>query len=474
MALKLNNGTALGIVSAFTLLVLSGCGGGSDAPLPPVVPTPPDAPRAWSTPQLSAISFSLASVTAHADACGGVSVLGINGANWVAQRFTPKGGWQAPQTLVPSNAGNFQRLDVGGVPQIFYRDATNWVRGAFDCASNTWNLSVAFPVVYVPFDLPESSLYAVPVTVSETFERTMLAASFLPASALQNSGEFSLREFRDGAWTAATITRAFDSASTGSSPITNVYNLFVVRTRDGDAASIAGMLRSFATFRAKNATDFVAIAARGCLGHFCVGYAFYDSPRLELDGTATTVFKDYWGLAKPDWFRISATGLQSLLTNSTAWLAQSENDRLVRPDGVAQWIAAEQNSSSAVIYEGSVTATWTNLASFENAACHLAGCRAFSSPETGHVATLLNPSDTPVRAPQIAISDRTGSNRWEGSFTRSLGDVWAAGPNATSAGNGTMQLITYRATASSEIVVATLTSTRLTGETDVTPFALWK
>lgn len=139
-----------------------------------------------------------------------------------------------------------------------------------------------------------------------------------------------------------------------------------------------------------------------------------------------------------------------------------------------QWIAAEQNSPSAMINEGSGTATWTHLANWETFACRLAGCRASSGPDAGHVVALMNPSDTPVRSPQLAISDRAGSNRREGSFTRSLSDVWAAGRNASITGNGTMQLITYRATASSEIIVATLTSTRSTGESDVTPFALWK
>ena len=469
MGLKLKNGTALGIVSALTLLVLSGCGGGSDAPLPPLVPTPPDAPRAWSSPQLSAISFSLANVTAHADACGGVSVLGINGANWVAQRFTPKGGWQTPQTLVPSNAGSFQRLDVGGVPQIFYRDATNWVRGAFDCASNAWNLSVAFPVEYAPSTQPDTAPFPTLVNVSETFEHTLLAATVF-----SDNNTIVLREFRGGSWSPATTMKAFNPAASGSAPISYVQSFSVVRSRAGDAALInLGLVYQAVAFRAKSVGDFVLISdRRGCFGHFCVGYANYSAPRLDLDGSATTLFGG--GGLKADWFRANATGLQSLLASSTAWLADDDDVRVVRPDGVAQWIGRDPSSPSVMIIEGGATASWTKLASFENFACYFSGCRAFSSPDTGHVVTVMNPVDTPVSSPQLAISDRTGSNRWEGSFTHSLSDVWAAGPNATSTGNGIMQVVTYRATASSEIIVATLTSTRSTGERDVTPFVLWK
>ncbi len=462
---------ALAVVSTLALALLSACGGGSDATVPPVV-VAPDAPRAWSGPQLSATSFaSDIAVTAHADACGGVSVVGIKGTNWVAQRYSPKGGWQAPQTLVPSNAGHFQRLDVGGVPHFFYRDSTNWVRAAFDCASNAWELSVAFPVEYWSAQQPDVGPFPFPVTVSETFEHTLLAATVL-----SDNSTIALREFRGGAWSAATTMRAFNTAASGSTLVSYLSSLSVVRSRDGDAALLdRGPLSQNIAFRAKSAGDFAVISdTRGCLGHFCLGYANYFAPRLELDGSATTFLGTSFGLVKPDWLRATATGLQSLLANSPTWLANGETVRLVRPDGVAQWVAADPNSPSAMIYEGGATATWINLASFESFACRLAGCRAFSSPETGHVATLLNPADTPVRSPQIAISDRTGSNRWEGSFSRSLGDVWAAGPNATITGNGIMRPITYRATASSEIIMATLTSMRSTGETDVTPFALWK
>ena len=474
VARRLRFGNALGVVSALAsvLVLLSACGGGSDGTVPPVVVVPPDAARAWSAPQLSAASFTLGySVTAHADACGGVSVVGINGANRVAQRYSPKSGWQAPQTLVSSNAGDFQPLDVGGVPHFFYRDSQNWVRGAFDCASNTWGLSAAFPVEYLPPISPESVPFAIRVTVSESFEHTMLAATVL-----SDNRTIMLREFRGGAWSTATTMKAFNTAASGSTPVSYLSSLSVIRSRDGDTAllNLGSVYRAIA-FRATSAIDFVVISdTRGCFGHFCVAYADYSAPRLELDGSATTFFGTSYFAVKPEWFRATATGLQPLLASSTAWLAYGETVRLVRPDGVAQWISAEQNSPSAMINEGGVTATWTNLASFENAACRPAGCRSFSSPETGHVVTLLNPADTPVRSPQIAISNRTGNNHWEGSFTRSLSDLWAAGPNATSTGNGTMQLITYRATSSSEIIVATLTSTRLTGETDVTPFALWK
>ncbi len=469
MSFEFKNRRVLGVVSAVAMLLVSACGGGSDSALTPVVPTPPDAPRAWSTPQLSAVSFSPAIVTAHADACGGVSVLGINGANWLAQRFTPKGGWQTPQTLVPSNAGNFQLLDVGGVPQIFYRDTANWVRGAFDCASNTWNLSVAFPVEYAASTQSDTAPVAIPVTVSETFEHTLLAATVL-----SDNVTIALREFRGGTWSAATTMKALRTDASGSAPISYLQSLSVVRSRDGDAALInLGLVYQTVAFRAKSVGDFAVISdTRGCFGHFCVGYANYAAPRLELDGSATTLFGG--GGLKSEWYRATVTGLQSLLASSPAWLAYDEDARVVRPDGVAQWIAADPNIPSAVIVEGGSAATWTNLASFENFVCRSPRCRGFSSPDTGHVVTLMNPADTPVRSPQLAISDRTGSNRWEGSFTRSLGDVWAAGPNATITGNGIMQLVAYRATASSEIVVATLTSTRPTGETDVTPFVLWK
>ena len=461
---------ALGVASALALALSSACGGGSDVTVPPVAIIPPDPPRVWSASQLSATSFaSSVAVTAHADACGGVSVVGVNGTNWAAQRYSPKTGWQAAQTLVPSNAGYFQRLDVGGVPHIFYRDSKNWFLGALDCASNTWNFSVAFPVAYFPETQPDTAPAPVDVTISETFEHTLLATTML-----SDRSTIMLREFRGGAWSTATTMKAFNTAASGSTPVSYVSSLSVIRSRDGDTALLnLGPVYQAVAFRATSAVDFVVISdRRGCFGHFCVGYAFYSAPRLELDGSAT-VFFGASGL-KPDWFRATATGLQSLLASSTAWLASDQNARLVRPDAVAQWISAEPNSPGAMINEGGVTATWTNLASFENFACRVAGCRAFSSPDTGHVVTIMNPTDTPVRSPQIAVSDRTGSNRWEGSFTRSLGDVWAAGPNATITGNGTMQPITYRATASSEIIVATLTSTRLTGETDVTPFALWK
>ena len=388
----------------------------------------------------------------------------------MAQRYSPKGGWQAPQTLVPINVQNFQQIDVGGVPQFFYRDGNNWVLGTFDCATNTWRSSVAFPVEFFLETQPDTGPFAIPVTFSETFEHTLLVATLL-----SDRSTIALREFRDNAWSAATAAKAFNTAASGSAPISYLVSLSVIRSRDGDAALLNfGSAQQAVAFRAKSAEDFVVISdTRQCLGHFCVGYATYSAPHLELDGSATTFFGT-GNAVKADWLRATATGMQSLLASSTAWLANGENARVVRPDGVAQWIAAEQNSPGAMINEGSVTATWNNSATWESFACRLAGCRAFSSPETGHVVTIMNPADTPVRNPQIAISDRTASNRWEGSFTRSLADVWAAGPNATSAGNGTMQVVIYHSTVSTDIILATLISTRSTGEIEVTPFVLWK
>lgn len=468
----LKSHVALRVASAIALALLSACGGGSDVASPPVVIVPPDVARVWSASQVSATSLaSSVAVTAHADACGGVSVVGINGTNWVAQRFSPKSGWQAPQTLVPSSAGHFQRLDVDGVPHFFYRDSKNWVRGALDCASNTWALSVAFPVEYWAAQQPDLQPVAFPVTASETFEHTLLAATVL-----SDNNTIALRELRSGAWSAATTMKALNTAASGSAPVSYLSGLSVVRARDGDAALLdLGLAGRTVAFRAKSAGDFAVISdTRGCLGHFCLGYANYYAPRLELDGSATTFFGDSFGVVKPDWFRTSATGMQSLLASSTELLFYEANTRLIRADGTTQWIANAASTPDAAIYENAVAASWTNTASWETWACKLAACRAFSQPNGDHLATIMSPGDTPYRSPYIAISDRTGSNRWEGSFTRSLVDVWAVGPNATITGNGSLQLLTYRATANSEIIVATVTSTRSTGETDVTPFALWK
>ena len=474
MVSKLKSQVLLAVFSGLAACLLSACGGGSDAPIvtnPPVVVVPPVPPRVWSAAQFAATSFTNSvRVSAHVDACGGVSALGVVGSNWVSQRFSPGTGWQAAQILVPKTAADFQRLDVGGVPNIFYRDSQNWVRGTYDCNKNIWTLSPAFAVEYAPAIPPQTAPIPLVVTVSETYDHNLLAAR-LP----DDFKTLVLREFRGSSWSAPEMVTAIDNGGAGPTPFASVYPDGVLRARDGDYARLQlefGL--SVMAFRPKSAGNFQSVSGRaGCsaMGQSCIFSRYFGPPTLELDGSVTVFLAPpQLDLAKPDWLQITPSGLSSLLGNVEAW-AIFNGARLIRSDGVPQWYAINRTTRLGTIYEKGQPATWVNGNRFEN----VGGDRLFSSPDTGHMATAINPTEgTAITPAQLAISDRTDGSGWQTNFSESHGTLSARGPNPLPAGNGAMQLVKYHADAKLEMLVTTLISTQANGTLDVTPFVFWK
>ena len=479
-----NKGIAL--VSLVAITGLSGCGGGSE---PPAVV---EVPRQWSAAQLSRVSFSnSAAVSSHADSCGGISAIGSGGNGWIAQRFSPTKGWQPATTIALGSSGGVaavQRLDVAGVPTVFYRDARNWYRDYFDCARNEWRTVTAFPVEYVAAVTPGDPATPIFVSFSETYEHTALAAWVV-----SNRDAIALAELRGEVWNFSAPVAAFAFERVDATVPTRagfLNGVSVVRTKAADVALVSrGLFGDHVAIRTASTVDFQPISySRGCVAPalYCFTYARYSAPQLELDGSASVLLSASSGTGTNDWFKAGINGLQSLWGNTAPYAQADPLHRVVRADGVAQWLTfnapTSANSQTLIgdIFEGDAPSSWTNPSSLERTGCSALKCRAFSSPDTSHLVTVMNPGATPSSVPQLAITDRISTRSWAGSYSASLGQLWVDGPNANGSGpagsgNGTVALVKFHVTEKLQAVMAVLESRRAANfPPELTPFVLWK
>jgi len=414
-------------------------------------------------------------------------VVGTVDNRWTSQRFLPGSGWLNAVAIFPESMDarfRVQRMNVSGVPYMFHRDLRYWYRSYFDCSGSTWVTSPAFPV---EFRSTEVSGERIPIEVgfSETYDHNVLAA------AIAAPDQISLSEFVNGIWSPATKLGALafvPNGSSVSSRIANMTGIAVVRAKDADIALVNyGAAVQYMAAHVVGSADFLPISpTRSCLGHFCVGYPLYNPPRLEQDGSATVLLNSAPTTTANDWYRAGVGGLTSLWGKSAPYAFDDPLQRVVRADGVAQWLTFSFPNSlghptvKGDIFEDGQAADWSNTFSFELSGCYSLSCRALSVPDTSHLVTVMNAGVTPLRTPYLSISDRIGKDSWVGSYSAPLGQLWVDGPNANGSGpagsgNGTIALVHYLADTRTQMVVATLDSTRLdSGIRDITPFVLWK
>jgi hypothetical protein len=461
------------------MVLLQACGGNADSPGAAAATA---RWSEWSPPQLGKVTFdNRSAVTAHADSCGGISFLGTTASSWLAQRFSPSSGWQNAMPYILDGLtvqGGVQRIDVGGVPHVFYRDAKSWYRVHFDCTLNSWQSSLAFPVEYrLVSGQPD---VAIEVNFSEAYDHSIIAAR---ASA--DGSSVVLSEWHGAAWSQSVSVIAWSSATDRVSGINSVS---VVRAKDTDAAwiSFSSGLRYLAT-RGASLQDFRPITPpEGCLGHFCVGRSAYSAPRLELDGSATVSFSGgFIGvISDQDWYRVDPSGLTSLWGSARTSASANPLLSIVRPDGGRQWWAsgsldvAQGKATNGSIIENGVEADWSHPFEYERMECYTAGCRVFSTPEPSHLVTIVDgfANLAPTKTSYLAISDRSTPNNWIGTYSMPLTQLLAEAPGAQVPpeyrwpANGMVEVVKFHASDQQQIVAA-LVNRKASG---MTPLVLWK
>jgi hypothetical protein len=469
---------------ALTMAFITGCGGGGGSA------SNVDTASPWSSPQIAKVAFDdRSTISAHADNCGGINVLGTVSNKLLAQRFTPTSGWQEAVSVIPAElvvAGRVQRLDVGTVPTLYFRDQQNWYSAHFDCTTKAWTSEVALPVEYRPATAYNNGPQAIEVGFSETYAHKVLAVwSPVPGNTV------SMKEYSQGIWGTSTsasfwVYSGIDWEST--TKLASIESVSMVRAKDADVALVSyGTGSQYVASRSAAAnSDFLPTSLpRGCLGHFCAGYALYEPPKLELDGSAT-VFLGINSITPRDWFRADASGLTSIWGGTAAYAIGDRLLQSVGADGTSQWAtysypdSAGQPTSTTQLFEKGVQAVWNTQSSAERSGCGGSNCRAFSTPDTSHLVTVLNVGVTPATAPLFAISDRTGVGSWVGTSTAPLDKLLVDGPTANGAGvalqgNDTIKVLKYHAAGTLQMVVATLGYTR-TGSTtqSYAPFIVWQ
>ena len=435
-----------GMVWGIAGCLLGACGGGADTPVvtvPPVLTVPPAVPRVWSAPQLSNVWLNSPAVSAYADRCGGVTLLlGQVSAysHWLTRQFSPATGWKQTLPLSFISAGQAPRpVNVNGVLHVFYRDDAMWRQAQFDCARNEWSVASAFPVAYTSDTTPP---LAIEVSFLETYDHNILASSMTTDRSAVN-----LREFRNASWSAAsTLAVNQTSAPFGFS----LASTTVFRTSAGDVAFFQRFNTGWFEFRPKSTGDFIFLSesVRQCsspLGITCAFTERWGGPDVQPDGSVTAF--SYTGFdVNPKSFRIGAAGLQLLTSSSTANLLLGEF--VVRADGIPQWVLSEPDTKVANIFEAGVKATWLSASTQERLGC-TAGCRTFSRPDAGHVATFTD-------AQAIAISNRVSDARWEGTEELNLASLTTAYTDLRAPAVYRFTPITFHADANVQIIVGVM------------------
>ena len=472
-----------GVLIVLAALALGGCGGSSEVP---AVVTPPVvvAPRVWSAPLAGPIAFQNVNLTAAPDSCGGITLFGIHENIWKRQRYSPATGWETSAqplfgTYVTAS-DEIQILDTLTVPTVFVKltEASEkppfWHQLSYRCDRNEWWGGVPFPVEYFPATDSSSQPVPIPVHFSRTFDHQILAASVLPDRSAITLRQLSVAIWQSQETPTLPTTAALDQDSNANAvkPM-SVSKVSAARTASGDAATVVTSLGKVVAFRLVQSNTFTRLSEPEiCLGHGCQLFLrSFALPRVEADGTAAIVQNGSFPDGQSSWFRFSATGLRLIVALPSLYGSAESAVRVLRPDGVAVWLASDGFQRALRIVENGVVATWSGTSEGEAVGLNNASLNAFSAPDGDSLATLRLGDQTSSKQPRLSISRRTGPAVWARDFTVDLTALFARYPNPNSIGAG---LVAFRELTNRTWIVGTLMSTDATGGLTYQPFLLWR
>ncbi len=382
------------------LLLLTACGGGSDAPGAPPA-QPPVA--TWRAPQIAPASSSSV-LLVQSDGADGVFVVGsANDDGLIVQRFSASAGWFG-QTVELRGLKNLQVVALDDGVALFGRDETSWYRRDYT-ATGLKPLQTMFAVDF----RGSARTDAIDEVFSRTHDGAILATAFTANSDTLPRALIQTREFRAGAWSPLRLSPVL--LPNGYGPQFIFSNASVVRSKAGDVARVRHQLLywyTYVAYRAANDDAFVAVTPELCLGGRCGGQSgSHDAPILEMEGTATVAASRGGTSESDEWLAVRGTTPTSLWPPRLITKLESSAPlaRLLRGDGTPMWLTSAVGALA--LWEGTARVDWSADAA-GLVPCLSMGCAAISSPDAAHVAVLQSPASG---AATLYVSDRGGA-RW--------------------------------------------------------------
>ncbi len=383
---------------ALTTILLSACGGGSDAPLLP----PPPVATVWHAPQIAPLSGTVLLV--QSDGADGVFVVGAtNNDGLVVQRFSAGAGWFG-QTVELRGLKNLQAVALDDGVALFGRDATAWYRRDYT-ATGLKPLQTLFALDF----RDAARTDAIAEVFSRTHDGAILATAFMRSTDAPPRARIQTREYRAGAWSAMRVSPVL--LPDGSELLAAFSSVDVVRSKSGDVARVRYQFLydyTYVAYRAATEATFVAVTPALCVNARCTNnFGSHAVPALELDGSATVVASR--SSTEPDqWLAIRGNVPTALWPAgvATKLATASPLARLLRADGVPIWLT--DSTGALALWEAAGLLDWTAEAAGSRPCVAAVNCVAISSPDTDHVA-IIQPQSAVVA--RLYLTDRS-TGRW--------------------------------------------------------------